>query len=106
MTVQEGSEAEREVKRRNQNDQLDRSIDHPRDDARGTKRKTEDEEEHEEAKRQDSMIVSCLREEEFTKRDIHGTVMTSGRCYLGSVEENEDKNANMAMDVPNQQTTL
>ena len=57
-----GSEVERVVKKRNQNDQLDRSMDHPRDDSRGTKRKTEDKGEHAEAKRQDSMNVSCLRE--------------------------------------------
>ena len=31
------SEAEREVKRRNQNDQPDEGMDHPRDDVRGTK---------------------------------------------------------------------
>ena len=42
--------------------------DHP-SDARGTKRMTEDEGEHEEAKREDSMIVSCLREEELTRID-------------------------------------
>ena len=64
------------------------------------KRKTEDEGEREEAKRQDSVIVCCLREEELTGRDIHDAVMTRGRYYFGSVEENEDKNANMALDVP------
>ena len=49
----------------------DQSMDHPRNDARGTKRKTQVNGEHEEAKRQNSMIVSCLREEELTRRDIH-----------------------------------
>ena len=45
-----GSEAEREVKRRNQDDQQDQCMNHSSDDARGTKRKTEDEGEHEEAR--------------------------------------------------------
>ena len=36
----------------------------------------EDEGEHEEAKRQESMIVCCLREEELTRRDIHEAVTT------------------------------
>ena len=51
-------------------------------------------------KKQDSMIMSCLREKELTRGDVHEAVMTRGRCYLGSAEENEDENANMAMDVP------
>ena len=51
-----GSEAGRDVKRRNPDDQPDQGMDHPSDEARGTKRKTEDEGEHEEAKRQDSMM--------------------------------------------------
>ena len=46
-------------------------------------------------KRQDGMIVSCLREEELTRRDIHEAVMPRGRYCCGSVEESEDKNANM-----------
>ena len=46
------------------------------------------------------MIVSCLREEELTRRDIHEALMTRGRYYLVSVEESVDKNANVAMDVP------
>ena len=66
-----GSEAERErereVKRRNQNDHLDRGVDHPSDDARGTKKSTEDDGEHEQEKRQDSMIVNCLSEEVTVK---------------------------------------
>ena len=56
--------------------------------------------EREEAKRQDSMIVNCLREEDLSRRDIHEAVMTRGSYYLGIVEESEDKNANMALDVP------
>ena len=86
-----GSDAEREVKRRNQDDQPDQSMDHTSDKVRGTKRKTEDKGEHEEAKRQDSMIASCLREEELTRRDTQKAVMTRGRYYLGSVEESEDQ---------------
>ena len=77
----------------------DQGVAHGSDGVRGTKRKTEDGG-HEEGKRQDSMIVSCLREEELMKREIHGTVMTRDRYYLGSVEDNENKNANMAMAVP------
>ena len=41
------------------------------DDVRGTKRKPEDEGDREDAKGQDSMIVSCLSEEDLTKREIH-----------------------------------
>ena len=62
-----GSEAERAVKRRNQDDQPDQSMDHASDDARGTNRKREHEQYHEEAERQDSIIVSCLREEKAGK---------------------------------------
>ena len=62
------SEAEREAKRRNRDDQLDQSRDHPSDDAGDTKRKTEDEGKHEEANGKHSMIGSCLREKELTKR--------------------------------------
>ena len=36
-------------------------MDQPSGDMRGTKRKAEDEGEHEEAKRQDGMVQSCLR---------------------------------------------
>ena len=46
------------------------------------------------------MVVSCLREEELMKRDIHRTTTTRGSYYIGSVEENENKNVNMAVDVP------
>ena len=42
---------------------------HSSDDARGTKRRPEDEGEREAAKRQDSMFVSSLREEELTRKD-------------------------------------
>ena len=82
------------MKNRNQDDQTYQNVDHPSVGARGTKRRTEDEGEREESKRQDSMIMSCLRDE---------AVMTRGRYYLGSVEENEDKNTNMAMDVPTEE---
>ena len=75
-------------------------MDHPSDGARGTKRKTEDEGEREEAKRQDRMIMSWLREEELTRRDVHEAVMTRERYYLVSIDENEDKNVMTAMDVP------
>ena len=46
------------------------------------------------------MITSFLSEEESTRRDIQEALRTSGRYYMGSVQESEDKNANMAMDVP------
>ena len=46
------------------------------------------------------MVVSCLCEAELTRRDIHEAATTRGRYDVGSVEENENKNANMAMDVP------
>ena len=95
-----GSEAETEVKRQNQDEQPDENMDHPSDDVRGTKKKAEDEVEHEETKKKDGVIVSCLREEEATRRDIHEALTTRGRYYLGSVEESEDKNVNMAMNVP------
>ena len=42
----------------------------------------------------------------MTKRNIHGTVETRGRYSLGSVEENEDNNANMEMDVPIEETMI
>ena len=67
--------------------------------ARGTKRKPEDEGEPEDAKRQDRRITSCLSEEESTRRDVHEASRTRGRYYIGSVEESEDTNANMAMDL-------
>ena len=46
------------------------------------------------------MIMSCVCEEKLTRGDVHEAVMTRGRYYLGSIKENEDKRANMAMDVP------
>ena len=94
------SEAEREAKMRNREDQPDQSMDHPSDNARGTKRKTENEREQEDAKRQDRMIMSCLSEAELTRRDIHEAVTTRVRYHLGSVEKIENKNENMAMEVP------
>ena len=94
------SEAERQVKKRNQDHHPDEDMDHKSDDVRSIKRKPEDEGEREDAKRQDNMIVSCSREEELTRRGIHETLRTRGRCCIGSVEESEDKNANIAMDVP------
>ena len=33
-------------------------------------------------------------------RRLHEALRTRGRYYIGGVEESEDKNANMAMDVP------
>ena len=51
-------------------------------------------------KRQDSMILSCSREEKLTKGAVHETSRMRGRYYMGSVEESGGKNANMAMDVP------
>ena len=63
------SEAERQVKKRTHDDQPDQGMDHKSGDVRGTKRKPEDEVERDDAKRQDSKIVSCLREEELTRRD-------------------------------------
>ena len=36
-----GSEAEKEVKRQNQDEQLDQNMDQPSDDVRGTKRKAD-----------------------------------------------------------------
>ena len=85
--VRDRARQKEKQKRRNRDDQQDQSMDHPSDDARGTKRKTENEGEHEEAKGQDSMVVSCLRVEELTRREIHEAVTTRGRHYLGSVEE-------------------
>ena len=69
--------------------------DHTGDNARGTMRKPEDRGERETAKRQDSMITSCLSEQESTRRDIQEVLRPRGRYYIGSVEECEDKNANM-----------
>ena len=46
------------------------------------------------------MIVSCLRVEVPTKRNHHGTVTTRERHYFGSVEETENKDANVAVDFP------
>ena len=56
------------------------------DDVRGTKRKSEDDGERDDAKRQDSMVVNYLREEELTKRDIDKT--------------NENKMVKKAVDGP------
>ena len=78
-------------------------MDRTGDDARGTKRKPEDEGEREETKRQDNMIVSSSREEGLTRRDTHEALRTRGRYYVGSVEESEDKNANTSMDVPSEE---
>ena len=64
------------------------------------KGKAEDEGEHVEAKRQDGMIASCLREEEVTRRNIHEHLTTRWRYYLGSADESDDKDANMATNVP------
>ena len=96
-----GTETERQVKKRNQDDQSDQDLNHKSDDVRGTKRKSEDEGDRENAKRQDSMIVSCFSEEELTNRDTRKASRTRGRHYIGSVEEESgDKTENMAMDVP------
>ena len=65
-----GSEAETELKRQNQDEQPDENMDHPSDDVRGTKKRQETKE-NMRRKRQDGVIVSCLREEEATRRDIH-----------------------------------
>ena len=69
----------------------------------GTKRKADYEGKHEEAKRQDGMIVSCLREEEVTRRDIHEDLTTRVRHYFGSVEESDDKDVNMATNVAHEE---
>ena len=98
-----GSEGERNAKKRNQEDQTDHVMDRTGDDARGTKRKPEDEGEREETKRQDNMIVSSSREEELTRRDTHEALRTRGRYYIRNVEQSEDKNANRAMDVPSEE---
>ena len=97
-----GSDGEREAKKRNQDDQADEVMDRTSDDARGTKRKPGDEGEREDAKRQDNMIVRSLREE-GSRRDTHEALRTRGRYYIGNVEESKDKNANIAMDVPNEE---
>ena len=96
MMVRERARQREKQKRRNRDGQPD----HPSDNARGTKRKTENEGEHEVAEGQDSMAVSCLRVEELTRRDIHEEATTRGRYDVGSVEEEDNKNVNMAMDVP------
>ena len=93
-------EAETEVKRQDKDEQPDQKMDHPSDDVRGAKSTAEDEGEHAEAKREDGMIVSFLREEEVTRRDIHEALTTRGRHCLESVEESDDKDADVAMDVP------
>ena len=98
-----GSETGRQVKKWNQDDKSEQGMDHTIEEARGTKRKPEDEGEREDGKRQESMIVSCLSGEESTRRDIQEALRTSGRYYIGSVEERENKNANMAMDVPTEE---
>ena len=85
----------RQVKKGNQDDQPD----HTGDNARGTMRKPEDEGERENAKRQDSMNTSCFSEQESTRREIQEVLRPRGRYYIESVEECEDKNANMAMDL-------
>ena len=61
------------------------------------KRRNQDE--YEEAKRQDSMIASCLREEDVTRRDIHEALTTRGRYNFGSVQESEDMNDATTRDV-------
>ena len=96
MMVRERARQREKQKRRNRDGQPD----HSSDNARGTKRKTENEGEHEVAEGQDSMAVSCLRVEELTRRDIHEEATTRGRYDVGSVEEEDNKNVNMAMDVP------
>ena len=88
------------MKKRNQDDQTNRGRHHKSDDVRGTKRKPEDEGEREDAKGQHSVMVSCLSEEELTRRDIHEAVVTRGKYFFGNVEDSEDKNATMVMDVP------
>ena len=55
---------------------------------------------HEEARSQDSMVVSFLCEEEVTRREIHEEWTTRRRYDFGSIEESDDKDANMAMHVP------
>ena len=90
-----GSEAEREVKRPNWDEQSDQNMDQPSDDVTGTKREAEDDGEREEAKRQDGMIVRCLLKEEVTRRDIHEGLTTRGRYCFGSVEESDDNDVNM-----------
>ena len=90
-----GTEAEREVMRQNQDEQPDQNMDQPSDDVTGTKREAEDEGEHEEAKRQDDMIVRCLLKEEVTRRDIHEGLTTRGRYCFGSVEESDNKDADV-----------
>ena len=45
------------------------NVERESDDVKGTKAKPEDEGEREDAKRQDSMIMSCLSEEELTDTD-------------------------------------
>ena len=88
------------MKKRSHDDKSDQGMDHEIDDARGTKRKPEDEGEREDIKRQDRTVVSCLSGEKSTRRDVQEALRTRGKNYIRSVEESEDKNANMAMDVP------
>ena len=69
--VQEGvRQREREVKTRNQHDHPSRGLDHLSDDARCTKRRTEDEGEHEEETRQDGKIVNLL-ERRGVEKEVH-----------------------------------
>ena len=91
------------MRKRSQDNQTDQVMDHSSDDARGTKRKPEDEGEREEAKRRDNMIMSSWSEEELTRRDTQEALRTRGRYYIGSVEESEDNNASMVMDVPSEE---
>ena len=78
--LKEEQRQDRQVKKRN-------TI----EDARGMKRKPEDERKRADAKRQESMIVSCLSGEESTRRGIQEALRTRGRHYSGSVEERENK---------------
>ena len=100
-----GSEAEREVKRQNHDEQTDQNMDQPGDDVRGTKKKAEGEGHQEEAKhtrrpvaeRRDGMILVFLREQETTRLKRHEKLTNNGRYYLGSVEESDGKDETAAM---------
>ena len=95
-----GSEKERQVKKRSQDDQSDQDMNNKGDDVRGTKRIPEDDGDREDAKKQESMIVSCLSgKKEWTRRDTHEASRTRRRYHIGSIEESGDKTENMAMDV-------
>ena len=43
--------------------------------------------------------MNCLSGDESTRRAPQEALKTRGRYYIGSVEESEDKNANMKMDL-------